>query len=168
MKLLGVEVEFNERIDLERVEDYLRMNYLRVYLSQVIECRLDGVVKIRIGDHLEQRDEERVREDCLMSESDSSSEVTAEGDDPIVDGNVVDLKCCHLVFHPFVMKNEQEMLPRAQYEGLWENLYFDDPIKQDLLKYVQTIMLFSQKRVDHNIVSINRVVILYGPPGLLY
>ena len=34
-----------------------------------------------------------------------------------------------------------------------------------LLKFVQTIMLFSEKKIDQNILQCNRLALLHGPPG---
>ncbi|CAG9837188.1 unnamed protein product [Diabrotica balteata] len=59
----------------------------------------------------------------------------------------------------------QLMLPSESLFNLWENLYYDHSIKQNLLKYAQTMMEFSDKGVDQNIISCNRVILLHGPPG---
>ncbi|KAJ8972677.1 hypothetical protein NQ317_001697 [Molorchus minor] len=56
-------------------------------------------------------------------------------------------------------------LPSADLVNLWENLFYEDNIKQNLLRYAQTMMEFSEKGVDCNIISCNRVVLLHGPPG---
>jgi SpoVK/Ycf46/Vps4 family AAA+-type ATPase len=45
------------------------------------------------------------------------------------------------------------------------SLIYDHHIKQDLLDYSHTAMLFADKQVDQNLISLNRVVLLYGPPG---
>jgi Cdc6-like AAA superfamily ATPase len=57
------------------------------------------------------------------------------------------------------------MLPSADIYNLWENLYYDNNIKQNLLKYAQTMMEFSDRGVDTNVVNCNRVILLHGPPG---
>ncbi|XP_071957875.1 pachytene checkpoint protein 2 homolog [Antedon mediterranea] len=57
------------------------------------------------------------------------------------------------------------MLPSVDFDGMWENLIFDDCIKSQLLQYAHTTLLFSDKNVDNNIISWNRVVLLHGPPG---
>lgn len=49
--------------------------------------------------------------------------------------------------------------------GLWESLVFDQDIKEKLLKFAETMLYFSQKRVSPNIVSCNRLMLLHGPPG---
>ena len=43
--------------------------------------------------------------------------------------------------------------------------YYDSGIKQRLLRYAASALLFSQRRVDPQLVSWNRVVLLHGPPG---
>ncbi|XP_064641181.1 pachytene checkpoint protein 2 homolog [Lineus longissimus] len=57
------------------------------------------------------------------------------------------------------------LLPCREFEGLWDSLIFDSEIKNELLQYVSTTLLFSDKKVDSNIISWNRVVLLHGPPG---
>ena len=42
---------------------------------------------------------------------------------------------------------------------------YDVGIKRRLLEYASTAMLFSDNKVDPNIVAWNRVVLLHGPPG---
>lgn len=59
----------------------------------------------------------------------------------------------------------QLTLPSSCLLNMWENLFFDNNIKQNLLKYAQTMMEFSDKGVDSNIISCNRVILLHGPPG---
>ncbi|CAG8642192.1 11414_t:CDS:10, partial [Funneliformis caledonium] len=56
-------------------------------------------------------------------------------------------------------------LPARALDGLWDNLIFDENIKTRLLEYVFTTMLFSDRKVNTNIISWNRVVLLHGPPG---
>jgi len=57
------------------------------------------------------------------------------------------------------------ILPAVEFQGMWENLIFDTDVKQQLLNYAQTTLLFSDKGVDSSIISWNRVVLLHGPPG---
>uniref|UniRef100_A0A8D0BY18 Pachytene checkpoint protein 2 homolog n=1 Tax=Salvator merianae TaxID=96440 RepID=A0A8D0BY18_SALMN len=57
------------------------------------------------------------------------------------------------------------MLPTVEFHGLWESLIYDAKIKSDLLDYVTTALLFSDRNVDSNLISWNRVVLLHGPPG---
>lgn len=71
----------------------------------------------------------------------------------------------------------------AEFHGLWESLVYDMDIKpkvmstmqvhtvnnpsppSQLLRYVETTLLFSDREVNSSIISWNRVVLLYGPPG---
>lgn len=64
-----------------------------------------------------------------------------------------------------VVLSTQYMLPSEEIFGIWENLIYDDDIKQKLLNYAQSMMLFSEKGVDHKTISCNRVILLHGPPG---
>lgn len=57
------------------------------------------------------------------------------------------------------------MLPSQDFHGLWESLVYDDQIKQQLMDYVSTTLLLSDAKIDSNIISWNRVVLLHGPPG---
>ncbi|XP_053323291.1 LOW QUALITY PROTEIN: pachytene checkpoint protein 2 homolog [Spea bombifrons] len=56
-------------------------------------------------------------------------------------------------------------LPAANFHGLWESLIYDSEVKSNLLDYVTTTLIFSDKNVDSNIIAWNRVVLLHGPPG---
>eukprot|EP01094_Clydonella_sp_ATCC50884_P001663 TRINITY_DN1124_c0_g1_i1.p1 TRINITY_DN1124_c0_g1~~TRINITY_DN1124_c0_g1_i1.p1 ORF type:complete len:432 (-),score=92.61 TRINITY_DN1124_c0_g1_i1:902-2197(-) len=56
-------------------------------------------------------------------------------------------------------------LPAQSFEGVWESLYFEPGVKEQLLDYVSTSLLFSDLGVDQNIIACNRVVLLHGPPG---
>ncbi|EFX71223.1 hypothetical protein DAPPUDRAFT_327424 [Daphnia pulex] len=56
-------------------------------------------------------------------------------------------------------------LPSLEFHGLWETLIYDTNVKVELLNFVQTTMLFSDRGVNSNIISWNRVVLLHGPPG---
>jgi len=56
-------------------------------------------------------------------------------------------------------------LPCSEFEGVWENLYFDNDIKQKLLDYASKAMLFADRGVDHNVISWNKIILLHGPPG---
>ncbi|XP_037529253.1 pachytene checkpoint protein 2 homolog isoform X1 [Rhipicephalus sanguineus] len=57
------------------------------------------------------------------------------------------------------------VLPSAHLEGLWESLIYESPIKDELLSYSSTALLFADKKVDPNVISWNKVVLLHGPPG---
>ncbi|KAL5467298.1 hypothetical protein EMCRGX_G031505 [Ephydatia muelleri] len=57
------------------------------------------------------------------------------------------------------------LLPNVEFHGMWESLVYDSDIKHRLLNYAETTMLFSDRGVDSNIISWNRVILLHGPPG---
>ncbi|EGG15195.1 AAA ATPase domain-containing protein [Cavenderia fasciculata] len=57
------------------------------------------------------------------------------------------------------------VLPNIQLNTLWENLIYDDGIKQKILNYMSTLVLFSKSNIDDNIISHNRIILLNGPPG---
>uniref|UniRef100_A0A665UGQ4 Pachytene checkpoint protein 2 homolog n=1 Tax=Echeneis naucrates TaxID=173247 RepID=A0A665UGQ4_ECHNA len=57
------------------------------------------------------------------------------------------------------------LLPAAEFNGIWESLVYESGVKTQLLDYVTTTILFSDKNVDSNLISWNRVVLLHGPPG---
>ncbi|KAJ3303699.1 Pachytene checkpoint protein 2 [Kappamyces sp. JEL0829] len=74
----------------------------------------------------------------------------------------------------------QLVLPRRDIEGvrgmrLIQSLVFSTPLKESLLDYMKTALLFSDAGVDQQLVGtpsaaaahlgINRVCLLYGPPG---
>ncbi|KAG7389852.1 Pachytene checkpoint protein 2 [Phytophthora pseudosyringae] len=60
---------------------------------------------------------------------------------------------------------QQTILPAASFDGLWDSLIFDSAVKQNVLDYAMTAMLFSDSKVNPHIISWNRVVLLHGPPG---
>lgn len=64
-----------------------------------------------------------------------------------------------------VMMARHWTLPCQEFEDIWENLVFDDPIKTNLPDYVRTMLLFSERNVNPNLISWNRIVLLHGPPG---
>ncbi|GFG40041.1 hypothetical protein Cfor_10534 [Coptotermes formosanus] len=97
---------------------------------------------------------------------------------------VIDLKTVDMQYHVYrldlegqqteVMEGDGEeelpaashwILPSAEFHGLWENLIYDSTIKENLLSFMETTMLFSDCKVNTNIISWNRVVLLHGPPG---
>lgn len=59
----------------------------------------------------------------------------------------------------WVLPNQFEL------HGLWESLIYDDNLKQNLLDFVKTTLIFSNLGVDQNIISCNRLILLHGPPG---
>ncbi|KAM4569077.1 pachytene checkpoint protein 2 homolog [Fundulus diaphanus] len=94
----------------------------------------------------------------------------------------IDLKNCDVSFYVFTLneegpsmlnlEEEEELsaanhwlLPAAEFHGIWESLVYEDGVKTKLLDYVTTTIYFSDKNVDSNLISWNRVVLLHGPPG---
>ncbi|KAK0171142.1 hypothetical protein PV328_008899 [Microctonus aethiopoides] len=57
------------------------------------------------------------------------------------------------------------ILPCREFEGLWENLCYPPSVKENLYNFVETSIMFSDKKVNPNIISWNKVVLLHGPPG---
>ncbi|KOC61635.1 Pachytene checkpoint protein 2 like protein, partial [Habropoda laboriosa] len=57
------------------------------------------------------------------------------------------------------------ILPAKEFHYLWENLYFEPGVKENLLNFVETAMIFSEHKVNSNIINCNKVVLLHGPPG---
>ena len=64
-----------------------------------------------------------------------------------------------------VPASQHWIMPNREFQGSWENLIYDSEIKSDLLRFVKTSLHLSDKGVDTNIVTCNRVVLLHGPPG---
>jgi len=60
---------------------------------------------------------------------------------------------------------QQWVLPSTEFVGLWESLYFDPALKENLLQFSATTMLFADRKVSQALISANRVVLLHGPPG---
>ena len=56
-------------------------------------------------------------------------------------------------------------LPHRSLDGLWDNLIYDSHVKQNLLHYAQSAMLFSEKSVSSHVVHWNRIQLLYGAAG---
>jgi len=57
------------------------------------------------------------------------------------------------------------LLPAKEFHGLWEALVYDSDVKNELLRFVHTAMLFSDAGVDPTSISWNKLVLLHGPPG---
>lgn len=65
-----------------------------------------------------------------------------------------------------VPSSKQCALPSLYLREAWDSLVFDSDIKSELIEYISTMMYFSAKNVNENLVSFNRVVLLHGPPGI--
>lgn len=57
------------------------------------------------------------------------------------------------------------VLPADELHGIWDSLVFDSDVKLQLLNYAYTTLLFSDRGINSNIISWNRVILLHGPPG---
>ncbi|XP_048882071.1 pachytene checkpoint protein 2 homolog isoform X1 [Brienomyrus brachyistius] len=94
----------------------------------------------------------------------------------------IDLRSCRLSIYIFTLHDdgpstlnleEDEdlsaahhwLLPSAEFHGIWESLVYENGVKTQLLDYVSTMIFFSDKNVDSNLIAWNRVVLLHGPPG---
>ncbi|EDV49910.1 pachytene checkpoint protein 2 homolog [Drosophila erecta] len=64
-----------------------------------------------------------------------------------------------------VVAASHELLPAAQFVGLWENLIYEPGLKEKLLKFALSALMFSLHRVDTNVIACNRLILLHGPPG---
>jgi len=60
---------------------------------------------------------------------------------------------------------QQWVLPSTELVDVWESLYYDEALKENLLQFSSTTMLFADRKVSQALVSSNRVVLLHGPPG---
>ncbi|VDP19100.1 unnamed protein product, partial [Onchocerca flexuosa] len=56
-------------------------------------------------------------------------------------------------------------LPCCEFDGIWENLIFDDPIKDELLSYAYALVRLSEKNANSTVLRVNRLILLHGPPG---
>ena len=56
-------------------------------------------------------------------------------------------------------------LPHKQLDGLWESLILEIGLKQRLLDYAQSALLFSDRAVSSHLVHWNRILLLHGLPG---
>jgi hypothetical protein len=93
----------------------------------------------------------------------------------VCESNVVyqDLCQARLILHVYKLNDRLEydelststVLPARSLQGQWESLVFEDELKNLLLDYVYTSMLFSDMDIDPNVISVNRVILLQGPPG---
>ncbi|XP_008804231.2 pachytene checkpoint protein 2 homolog [Phoenix dactylifera] len=57
------------------------------------------------------------------------------------------------------------VLPAKEFDGLWESLIYETGLKQRLLRYAASALLFTERGVDPCLVSWNRIILLHGPPG---
>ncbi|MFH4978493.1 hypothetical protein AB6A40_005202 [Gnathostoma spinigerum] len=56
-------------------------------------------------------------------------------------------------------------LPCKEFDQIWENLIFDDDVKNELLSYIYAALRLSDRGADFSILRVNRLILLHGPPG---
>lgn len=56
-------------------------------------------------------------------------------------------------------------LPHQSLHTSWDNLIYPKEIKENIIGYAESSLLFANKGVSHHIISWNRVILLHGPPG---
>ncbi|GMT14807.1 hypothetical protein PFISCL1PPCAC_6104, partial [Pristionchus fissidentatus] len=56
-------------------------------------------------------------------------------------------------------------LPCVEFEKIWPSLLYDDNIKNELLSYLISLIDLSDRGIDSSIISVNRLMLLLGPPG---
>uniref|UniRef100_A0A182PGX3 ABC transporter domain-containing protein n=1 Tax=Anopheles epiroticus TaxID=199890 RepID=A0A182PGX3_9DIPT len=57
------------------------------------------------------------------------------------------------------------LLPARELHGLWESLIYEEGIKDSMLAFAESSMLFARKGVDKNLITCNRLALFHGPPG---
>uniref|UniRef100_A0A1I7ZZG5 AAA domain-containing protein n=1 Tax=Steinernema glaseri TaxID=37863 RepID=A0A1I7ZZG5_9BILA len=63
------------------------------------------------------------------------------------------------------ISSHQVELPNYEYEDIWENLIYSDNVKSEMIAYIEALMRLSAAGVNTNIINMNRLVLLHGPPG---
>ncbi|XP_023169516.2 pachytene checkpoint protein 2 homolog [Drosophila hydei] len=64
-----------------------------------------------------------------------------------------------------VISAHHVLLPASEFVGLWDNLIYEEGLKEKLLKFALSALSFSQHNVDTNVIACNRLLLLHGPPG---
>eukprot|EP01111_Echinosteliopsis_oligospora_P006396 TRINITY_DN20508_c0_g1_i1.p1 TRINITY_DN20508_c0_g1~~TRINITY_DN20508_c0_g1_i1.p1 ORF type:complete len:428 (+),score=86.13 TRINITY_DN20508_c0_g1_i1:131-1414(+) len=121
-----------------RKMDFSRDDYLKLHVSHITVCELELPTPPTNAHYSVQVHVYQLNEDGSATEMQEGTDTPA----------------CHVWD-----------LPSSDFDGLWESLIYEDKIKAQLVSYVTTSMLFSDRSVDSNIISCNRVVLLHGPPG---
>ncbi|KFZ12776.1 hypothetical protein V501_04047 [Pseudogymnoascus sp. VKM F-4519 (FW-2642)] len=57
------------------------------------------------------------------------------------------------------------LLPCAGFDNAWERLIFDEQIKKNLIVFMTNLLRFSWKPGHRSLSTVNRLVLLSGPPG---
>lgn len=125
--------------------------------------------------------------DCVLAEFEPELQQHVESisicdvNENLSNGKGISLAFAHLYYHIYRLVDDEPsteeigeeelsaanhwILPSKEFHGMWENLIYDTDIKSQLLNFVSTTLLFSDKKVDSNVISWNRVILLHGPPG---
>ncbi|XP_053660300.1 pachytene checkpoint protein 2 homolog [Anopheles marshallii] len=61
--------------------------------------------------------------------------------------------------------SQHMLLPSEELHGLWESLIYEEGIKDSVLAFAESSMLFTRKGVDKNLITCNRLALFHGPPG---
>lgn len=61
--------------------------------------------------------------------------------------------------------SQHMLLPSRELHGLWESLIYEEGIKDSMLAFAESSMLFARKGVDKNLITCNRLALFHGPPG---
>ncbi len=60
---------------------------------------------------------------------------------------------------------EQWELPNIMLSGLWESIIVEETMKQHILGYASSSMIFTAANINSDIIGWNRMILLHGPPG---
>ena len=117
----------------------------------------------------------------LMDES-LSSVVSSISVVDLPPGRCVSFWQAELCLHPFrlcfqgpendFLEGEEELpaaeqweLPNLLLNNLWDSIVIDNVVKTRLLSYCSSSIRFSEARIDTDVISWNRMILLHGPPG---
>ncbi|XP_050072111.1 pachytene checkpoint protein 2 homolog [Anopheles maculipalpis] len=64
-----------------------------------------------------------------------------------------------------VVISQHTLLPSRELVGLWQSLIYEDGVKDSMLAFAESSMLFARKGVDKNLITCNRLALFHGPPG---
>jgi SpoVK/Ycf46/Vps4 family AAA+-type ATPase len=53
-------------------------------------------------------------------------------------------------------------LPSMEFDDLWENLIYNEDVKNELISYVPALLDMSAKNAKSAILDVNRLILLYG------
>jgi hypothetical protein len=73
------------------------------------------------------------------------------------------LKDCEIKIHQYYFLADS--FPKIEYQDLWDSLIFEDDIKSKLIDFISTGFIFSDFGVNPRIISVNKLILLHGPPG---